>query len=53
MPPLQRGVSCGAVACQVKGDTVHMEKSFQNIWEIQKGLEVGTCLTNISIPAML
>ena len=28
-PPLGRGVSCGAVAGQVKGDTVHIEKSFQ------------------------
>ena len=32
--PLQRGVSCGAVACQVKGDTVHIEKSFQKYLEI-------------------
>ena len=28
-PPLQRGVSCGAVARQVKGDTSRIEKSFQ------------------------
>ena len=28
-PPLGRGVSCGAVACQVKGDTVHIEKRFK------------------------
>jgi hypothetical protein len=38
-PPLGRGVSYGAVASQVKGDTGHVEKTSKNIWEIQKSLE--------------
>ena len=45
-PPLGRGVSCGAVACQVKGDIVYIEKGCQkNIWEIQKGLRTHSINT--------
>ena len=36
-PPLQRGVRCGAVACQVKGDTVHNRKELPKIfWKFKK-----------------
>lgn len=41
-PPLQRGVSCGAVASQVKGNTGHVEKNFQKYLGNSKRAGVGT-----------
>jgi len=42
-PPLGRGVSCEAVACQLKRDTVHIEKSFQKCFGNSKRPRVGLC----------
>jgi hypothetical protein len=41
------------VASQVKADRVLKEKRLPKIRKIQKGLEIGICLTALSVPAML